>query len=83
MKTVVKAIDLSNAVLKVVKAVSTKGQNQALECIKLLCKGDNLTLTATDTELTIEKTINAEVLMEGETVVVGKYFVDFLMVSSN
>ena len=28
-------------------------------------------------ELTIEKTIKADVLMEGETVVVGKYFVDF------
>lgn len=78
MKTVVKAIDLSNAVLKVVKAVSTKGQNQALECIKLLCKGDNLTLTATDTEIAIEKTIKAETFQEGVTLVPGKLFADFI-----
>lgn len=78
MKTIVKALDLSNAVLKVVKAVSTKGQNQALECIKLLCRGDNLTLTATDTEIAIEKTIRAETFVEGCTLVSGRLFADFI-----
>lgn len=78
MKTVVKAIELSNAVLKVVKAVSTKGQNSVLECIKLVCKGDNLTLIATDTEIAIEKTIRAETFEEGETLVVGKLFAEFI-----
>lgn len=78
MKTVVKAIELSNAVLKVVKAVSTKGQNPVLECIKLVCKGDNLTLIATDTEIAIEKTINADTYMEGETLVTGKLFAEFI-----
>lgn len=78
MKTVVKAIELSNAVLKVVKAVSTKGQNPVLECIKLICKGDNLTLLATDTEIAIEKTIKAETFMEGETLVIGKLFAEFV-----
>ena len=78
MKTIVKAIDLSNAVLKVVKAVSTKSHNPVLECIKLVCKGDSLTLIATDNEIAIEKTINAETFMEGETLVMGKLFADFI-----
>lgn len=78
MKTIVKAIELSNAVTKVVKAISGKGQNPVLECIKLTCKGDNLTLLATDTEISIEKTIPAETFMEGETLVNGKIFYDFI-----
>lgn len=63
--------------LKVSKALSVKAANPVLEGIKITAKGDSLTLLATDTELTIEKKIKADVLMEGETVVVGKYFVDF------
>lgn len=78
MKTVVKAIDLSNAVLKVVKAVSTKSHNPILECIKLVCKGDSLTLIATDNEISIEKTIPADTFMEGETLVMGKLFSEFI-----
>lgn len=78
MKTVVKAIDLSNAVLKVVKAVSTKNHNPILECIKLVCKGDSLTLIATDNEISIERTISADTFMEGETLVMGKLFADFI-----
>ena len=78
MKTVVKAIELSNAVLKVVKAVSTKNHNPVLECIKLVCKGDSLTLIATDNEISIEKTIRAETFMEGETLVMGKLFSEFI-----
>lgn len=78
MKTIVKAIELSNAVSKVVKAISGKGQNPFLECIKLTCKGDNLTLLATDTEIAIEKTIDAETFMEGETLVNGKIFADLV-----
>ena len=78
MKTIVKALELSNAVLKVVKAVSTKSHNPILECIKLVCKGDSLTLIATDGEISIEKTIRAETFMEGETLVMGKLFADFI-----
>ena len=78
MKVICDGLDLSDAVLKVSKALSVKSTNPVLEGIKLLAEGDNLTLTATDTELTIEKKIKADVLMEGETVVVGKYFVDFV-----
>ncbi len=78
MKIICDGLDLSDAVLKVSKALSVKSTNPILEGIKLSAKGDNLTLIATDTELTIEKKIKAEVLMEGETVVVGKYFVEFV-----
>lgn len=78
MKAIVKGIDLSNAVLKVVKAVSTKTPNQILEGIKITCKGDNLVLFATDTEIAIEKTIKSETFMEGEVVVLGRLFADFV-----
>ncbi len=77
MKLICDGLDLSDAVLKVSKALSVKSTNPILEGIKITARGDRLTLLATDTELTIEKTIKADVLMEGETVVVGKYFVDF------
>lgn len=78
MKTIVKGIDLSNAVNKVVKAVSQKSPNVLLEGIKLSCKGDSLTLTATDMEIAIEKTINCETFMEGEVVVPGRLFAEFI-----
>ena len=78
MKVICDGLDLSDAVLKVSKALSVKAANPALEGIKITAKGDSLTLLATDLELTIERKIKADVLMEGETVVVGKYFVDFV-----
>ncbi len=78
MKTIVKGADLSNAVNKVVKAVSSKSPNQLLEGIKLSCKGDSLILTATDMEIAIEKTIVAETFREGDIVVPGRLFADFV-----
>jgi len=78
MKVICDGLDLSDAVLKVSKALSVKAANPVLEGIKITAEGNTLTLLATDTELTIEKKIKADVLMEGETVVVGKYFVDFV-----
>lgn len=78
MKIICDGLDLSDAVLKVSKALSVKAANPVLEGIKITAQGETLTLLATDMELTIEKTIKADVLMEGETVVVGKYFVDFV-----
>lgn len=78
MKVICDGLDLSDAVLKVSKALSVKATNPVLEGIRLVAENDSLTLTATDTELTIIKTIKADVLMEGETVVVGKYFTEFV-----
>lgn len=74
MKLLCEGLDLSNAILKVIKAISSKTPNDILECIKLTAKGDYLTLLATDTEIAIEKTIRAEILEEGETLVQGKLF---------
>ena len=78
MKLICDGLDLSDAVLKVSKALSVKSANPVLEGIKITAKGDSLILLASDMELTIEKRIKADVLMEGETVVVGKYFVEFV-----
>ncbi len=78
MKTIVKGSELSAAVNKVSKAISTKSPNQLLEGIKLSIKGDSLILTATDMEIAIEKTINAETYQEGDIVVPGRLFADFV-----
>lgn len=78
MKTIVKGAELANAVLKVSKAVSTKTPNMILEGIKLSCKGDNLILFATDMEISIEKTLHADTFMEGEIVVPGRLFAEFV-----
>ena len=78
MKFVVNGQDLNNAVSKVVKAISNKTTNPVLEGIKLSVVGDELVLTATDTEISIEKTILSTTFTEGETVVPGKLFADFV-----
>ena len=78
MKLICDGLDLSDAVLKVSKALPAKTPNPVLEGIKIKAEGDRLIVTATDTELTITKSIKADVLMEGEAVVVGRYFMDFV-----
>ena len=78
MKIICEGVDLSDAVMKVVKACSTKTTNPILECIKLSAVNDTLILLATDSEISIEKKIKAEVLEEGELCVPGKYFADFI-----
>lgn len=78
MQIICDGLDLSDAVLKVSKAISNKTTNPILEGIKLVAEEDVLTLSATDTELSIEKKIKAEVKVEGETVVPGKFFTEFM-----
>lgn len=78
MKFVANGSILSEAAGKVVKAVSIRTTNPILEGIKLSLKGDYLTLSATDTEISIEKTIKVETFMEGETVVPGKIFTEYM-----
>ena len=78
MKFYCNGVDLYDAVLKVLKAVATKSTNPIYEGIKLRAEEDLLTLTATDGELLIETNIAADVKIEGETVVPGKLFGDFL-----
>lgn len=78
MKVVCEGINLSEAVLKVVKACAVRTTVPLLECIKLTAHNDGLTLSATDGEISIQKTVKAEVYEEGETCVPGRYFSDFI-----
>lgn len=77
MKLVCNGLDLINSVSKVVKAVSGRTTNPILECIMLCAEGDTLTLTGTDTDLTIVNRIRADVDMDGTAVINGKFFADY------
>ena len=78
MKLICNGNDLSDAVGKVFKAVSTRTTNPTLEGILLKAENGSLTLTANDLELAIEKSIVADVKIEGSTVVPGKFFAEFV-----
>ncbi|MBO5214605.1 MAG: DNA polymerase III subunit beta [Clostridia bacterium] len=78
MKLICNGNDLSDAVGKVYKAVSTRTTNPILEGIKLKAENGTLRLTATDLELAIEKIIVADVKIDGETVVPGRFFAEFV-----
>jgi DNA polymerase-3 subunit beta len=78
MKVFCHGLDLSDAILKVIKATSSKTTNPILEGIKITAEDNTLTLVATDGELAIEKTIVADVKIEGEVVVPGKFFNEYI-----
>lgn len=78
MKIICEGIDLSEAVLKVIKACASRTTVPVLECIKISAANDSVTLTATDGEISIQKKIKAEVMEEGSVCVPGKYFCDFI-----
>lgn len=69
--------ELSDAINVVSKAL-TKKNTPVLEGIKIEAAGSYVILTATDLELFIEKKINAEVLVEGEVVVPGRFFGEYI-----
>ncbi len=83
MQIICDGLDLSDAVLKVSKAIASKTTNPILEGIKLVAQGNELTLFATDLELSIEKKIRAEVKEEGETVVPGRFFSEYIKKLTN
>lgn len=78
MKVICNGNDLSDALNKVVKAMPIKKTMPILEGINIKTDGDTLIISATDLNLFIQKRINAEVLIEGEIVVPGKFFADFI-----
>lgn len=78
MKVICEGIDLSEAVLKVIKACASRTTLPVMECIKISAENDGVTLTATDGEIAIQKKIKAEVCEEGEVCVPGKFFADFI-----
>ncbi len=78
MKFVCSGLTLSEAVTKTVKACAVRTTTPILECIKLEATSEDVTLLATDGELSIRKTFKAEVFEEGEVCVPGKLFADFV-----
>ena len=76
-------LELSEAINTVSKAISSKTTSQILEGIKLVANNDSLVLSATDLEMSIEKTIRAEVESTGETVVAGRLFGEFIKKLTN
>ena len=74
MNIICNGTQLSEALTRVIKALPVKKTIPILEGVKLSAYGNTLTLTATDTELAIQKTINADVKIEGEALVPGKLF---------
>ena len=78
MKFICEGVLLADAAMTVSKACATKTMVPAHECIKISVKNDGITLTAFDGEISIKKTMKAEVLDEGETCVNGKFFSDFV-----
>ncbi len=78
MKFVCDGLSLSEAVTKTSKACAVRTTAPVMECVKLTAKNDEVILFATDGELSIRKTVKAEVFEEGEVCVPGKLFSDFL-----
>ncbi len=76
-------IELSDAFLSVSKAISNKITNPILEGIKIIAEDDTLTFSATDTELSIERKIKANIKEEGEAVVPGKFITEFIKKLTN
>ena len=68
---------LADATNVVSKALAVNKNIPILEGIKIKAKGKELTLSAYNQELYIEKTISAEIRTEGELVVNGKIFTDY------
>lgn len=78
MKIIVNSLDLNDAVAKVSKALPNRDVAPMLECIKITAENDRLTLYATDKDLAIEKTIDANVIVGGGILVPGKIFGEYI-----
>ena len=78
MKFISNGILLSDAAVTVSKACSVRTTLPVLECIKISAVNDKVKLTAYDGEISIERTMPADVLEEGEICVNGKFFSDFI-----
>ena len=78
MKFVCDGLSLAEAVVKVSKACAVRTTAPIMECIKLSAYGSEVSLLASDGELSISKTVRAEVFEEGDVCVPGKLFSDFI-----
>ncbi len=78
MKFICDGLTLSEAVTKVSKACAVRTTAPILECIKISAVNDEVTFLASDGEISIQKTVKAEIFEEGEVCVPGKLFTDFI-----
>jgi DNA polymerase-3 subunit beta len=78
MKLICDGLDLAEAVSTVCRASTARAINPILEGIKLVAKENTLTLSATDLEMYIQKTIRADVKQDGIAVVPGKLFSEYV-----
>lgn len=78
MKIIVNSLDLNDAVAKVSKALPARDVAPVLECIRIIADNDKLTLYATDKDLAIERTIDANVIVGGAFLVPGRLFGDYI-----
>lgn len=78
MKFIVNGLNFNDAVTTVSKALPSKELSPVLECIKITAKDNKINLFATDKDLTIEKTIDANIIEDGEIIVPGKILADYI-----
>lgn len=78
MKIIVNSFDFNDAVSKVARALPVRDISPVLECIKISADDDKLTLYATDKDLAIEKTIDANVIVGGVTLAPGKVLTEYV-----
>jgi len=78
MKIICDGLDLSDAIRKVSKALPSKAVNPVMEGIKISAKGRTLCIFASDSEFSIQKYVNADVIEEGEVLVPGKFMSDYI-----
>ena len=83
MLVICQGLELSEGFLRVSKAISNKITNPILEGIKIVAEDGTLTMSATDSELSIEKKIKADVKIEGKTVVPGRFITEFVKKLTN
>lgn len=76
-------LELSEAISVVLKATTNKTTSSILEGIKIVCENDQLILSTTDLEMSIEKKIRAEVERSGQTVIPGKLFGEYIRKLTN
>lgn len=78
MELICDGLDLSNAILIASKATTNKTPNTILEGIKIKTNGDKVELSATDSELSIITSVKAEIIQDGEAVIPGNFFGNYL-----
>ena len=74
---------LSKTLNIVSKAVPTRTTSKIMEGILIIAKDNKLVLSATDTNILIEETIEAEILEEGEVVIPSKLFTNIIRMLPN